>query len=129
MPLPLLPIQLLWITLVTDGLPALALVVDPVEADVLTRPPRPPGTPMLGRAEWRRIVLTGVLQAAVTLGAFAWYLQDEDLTHARSMAFTTLVFGELFRAFAARSQTKTFWKVGAFGNLKLLGVVVFSGAL
>ncbi len=129
MPLPLLPIQLLWINLVTDGLPALALVVDPVEADVLTRAPRPPGAPMLGRSQWKQVALTGALDAVVTLGAFAWYLRNEDLIHARNMAFTTLVFCELFRAFAARSQTKTFWQVGALGNLKLIIVVVVSGAL
>ena len=129
LPLPLLPIQLLWINLVTDGLPALALVVDPVEADVLTRPPRRPDAPMLGRPEWTSIALTGALQAAVTLGAFAWFLRGEDLVHARNMAFTTLVFGELFRAFAARSRTRTLWQLGAFGNLRLLGVVVLTASL
>ncbi len=129
LPLPLLPIQLLWINLVTDGLPALALVVDPVDADVLTRPPRKPEEPMLGRPEWTTVVFTGALQAIVTLGVFAWVLRDEGLDQARNMAFTTLVFGELFRAFAARSRTKLFWEVGAFSNMRLLGIVVFSAAL
>lgn len=129
LPLPLLPIQLLWINLVTDGLPALALVVDPVEADVLTRPPRKAEEPMLGRQEWKTIVLTGALQAGVVLGLFAWVLHEEGLDHARNMAFTTLVFGELFRAFAARSRTKLLWEVGAFSNLRLLAIVLFSAGL
>ncbi|MFZ5481143.1 MAG: cation-translocating P-type ATPase [Myxococcota bacterium] len=129
LPLPLLPIQLLWINLVTDGLPALALVVDPVEADVLARSPRRPEEPMLGRPEWRTVAVTGLLQATVTLAVFAWVLRDEGLAEARNMAFTTLVFGELFRAFASRSPTKMLWEVGALSNVRLLGVVAFSGAL
>jgi Ca2+-transporting ATPase len=126
LPLPLLPLHLLWINVVTDGLPALALVVDPAEDDVLQRPPRHPDEPMLGRAEWRFIITTGLLQAAATLGVFVWALNARDLSEARNLAFSVLVFGELFRAFAARSTTRVFWEVGAFTNVRLLAVVVFS---
>ena len=63
----------------TDGLPALALVVDPVEDDVLRRPPRHPDEPMLGPAQWRFIVATGLLLAAVTLGVFVWALRTRDV--------------------------------------------------
>jgi Ca2+-transporting ATPase len=125
-PLPLLPLHLLWINVVTDGLPALALVVDPPEEDVLRRPPRHPDEPMLGHKEWQFIVSTGLLQAAATLGVFVWALKARDLVEARNLAFSVLVFGELFRAFAARSTTRVFWEVGAFTNVRLLGVVVFS---
>jgi Ca2+-transporting ATPase len=125
-PLPLLPLQLLWINVVTDGLPALALVVDPPEADVLQRPPRHPDEPMLGRTQWRFIIATGLLEAATTLGVFVWALHARDVTEARDLAFTVLVFGELFRAFAARSTTRVFWEVGAFTNVRLLAVVVCS---
>ena len=126
LPLPRLPIQLLWINLVTDGLPALALVMDPVQEDVLARPPRPQDQPMLGRPEWLTIVATGSLQAAVTLGVFAWTLNAKGVGPAQNMAFATLVFGELFRAFAARSRTRTFWSIGALTNLRLVGVVLVS---
>ena len=126
LPLPLLPLHLLWINVVTDGLPALALVVDPPEEDVLQRPPRHPDEPMLGRTQWRFIVTTGLLQAAATLSVFVWALNARDLTEARNLAFSVLVFGELFRACAARSTTRMFWEVGAFTNVWLLGVVVFS---
>ncbi len=126
LPLPLLPLHLLWINVVTDGLPALALVVDPPEDDVMQRPPRHPDEPMLGRAEWRFIITTGLLQAAATLGVFVWALYARDLSEARNLAFSVLVFGELFRAFAARSTTKLFWEVGVFTNLRLLAVVAFS---
>jgi len=126
LPLPLLPLHLLWINLVTDGLPALALVTDPTDADVLTRPPRRPDAPMLGRPEWTNIAVTGLLQTVATLGVFVWALRTRDLTEARSLAFSTLVFGELFRAFAARSVTRLYWEVGVFTNLRLLGVVILS---
>jgi len=81
---------------------------------------------MLGRTQWNYIVLTGLLQAAAVLGVFVWALASRDLTEARNLAFTVLVFGELFRAFAARSMTRTFWEVGAFTNVRLLGVVMAS---
>ncbi len=126
LPLPLLPLQLLWVNLATDGLPALALVMDPTPPDVLRRPPRRPGDPILGRAQWRQILFTGAVEAATTLGAFAWALRARDLAEARNFAFTVLVFGELFRSFAARSSTRLFWEVGAFTNLRLLGVVLVS---
>jgi Ca2+-transporting ATPase len=126
MPLPLLPLHLLWINLATDGFPALALVMDPPDPDVLRRPPRSPAEPMLGRGEWMNVAWTGALQAAVTLGVFVWALRARGLDEARNLAFTTLVFGELFRAFASRSPTKLFWEVGAFSNLRLLGVVIVS---
>jgi P-type Ca2+ transporter type 2C len=126
LPLPLLPLHLLWINIVTDGLPALALVVDPPEDDVLQRQPRHPDEPMLGRAQWRFIIATGLLQAVTTMGVFVWALTERDLSEARNLAFSVLVFGELFRAFAARSTTRLFWEVGAFTNLRLLGVVVLS---
>jgi P-type Ca2+ transporter type 2C len=128
-PLPLLPLHLLWINVVTDGLPALALVVDPPEHDVLQRPPRHPDEPMLGQKEWQFIIATGLLEAVTILGMFAWALSTRDLVEARSLAFSTLVFAELFRAFAARSTTRLFWEVGAFTNLRLLGVVVVSVVL
>jgi Ca2+-transporting ATPase len=126
LPLPLLPMHLLWINIVTDGLPALALVMDPVTGDVMNRPPRNPDEPMLGHSEWAYVAATGALQATATLSVFAWALHSRDLATARSLAFATLVFGELFRAFAARSTTDIFWSVGAFTNLRLLGVVLAS---
>ena len=129
LPLPLLPLQLLWINLVTDGLPALALVMDPPESDVMARPPRPPTDPILGRGEWLAILATGALQATVTLGTFVWALRERDVAEARNLAFSVLVFGELFRSFASRSTTRVFWEVGAFSNLVLLAVVTGSAGI
>jgi len=126
MPLPLVPLQLLWINLMTDSLPALALVMDPARSELLEDPPRRPEEPMLGRAQWRTIFVTGALEAAVVFGVFLWADPVEHLERARSLAFSTLVFAELLRSFAARSPTRIFWEVGAFTNRVLLGVIIAS---
>jgi Ca2+-transporting ATPase len=126
LPLPLLPLHLLWINLVTDGLPSLTLVLDPISDDVMKRPPRAPSEPMLGRAEWRVVAMLGLLDGGVVLAAFWWRLDAGDLMTARTLAFDTLVCCELFRAFAARSRSLLLWEVGAFTNLRLLVVVVVS---
>jgi P-type Ca2+ transporter type 2C len=129
LPLPLLPLSLLWINLVTDGLPALALVTDPADPDGMAKPPRKPDEPMLAPAQWTQIVVTGLLEATVVLGVFAWALETRELAEARTLAFSVLVLGELFRAFAARSPERTFWEVGVFTNLRLLVVVLVSVCL
>jgi Ca2+-transporting ATPase len=129
-PLPLLPIQLLWINLVTDGLPALALATDPIDPGVLARPPRPQGAQLIDRDFLQRIALIGCLTAGVALSAFAyeWYV-DGSLAEARNAAFSVLVIAELLRAFGARSDAKTVWQVGLFSNLRLFVIVVASFAL
>jgi Ca2+-transporting ATPase len=126
LPLPLLPLHLLWINLVTDGFPALALVMDPPDRDAMARPPRAPAEPMLGRPQWLRIVGVGIMEAAVVLGLYLWALQSRSLLEARSLAFSTIVFAELFRAFAARSPTRVLFELGAFTNARLVAAVVLS---
>ena len=126
LPLPLLPLHLLWINLVTDGFPALALVMDPPDPDALTRPPRPPRESMLGRRQWRRIVATGAIEAAIVLGVFVWALRGRGVMEARALAFDTLVVSELLRSFAARSPTRVLSQLGVFTNARLVAVVVAS---
>jgi Ca2+-transporting ATPase len=129
LPLPLLPLQILWVNLVTDGLPALALVMDPVDREILRRPPRRPEEPMLGASEWRLIVAIGLLHAAVTLAVFVWALGTRDLAEARTLAFSTLVFGQIFSSLGFRSRRRLFWEVGPSTNLRLVAVVALSGLL
>ena len=120
LPLPLLALHMLWVNLVTDALPALALVMDPASADVLRRPPRPPSEPMLGRAEWVRVTIGGVLIAATVLVAFVWELDTDTLEHARTLAFSTLVFAQIFNVMAFRHLSRVSFEVGLFSNWRLL---------
>ncbi|MGE0022639.1 MAG: cation-translocating P-type ATPase [Hyphomicrobium sp.] len=129
-PLPLLPIQLLWINLVTDGLPALALATDPIEAGILERPPRPATARLIDRRFLLRLALIGSLTATVSLAAFAYELRvDGDLANARNAAFSVLVIAELLRSFGARSETRSIWEVGLFSNVRLFLIVAVSFAL
>lgn len=129
-PLPLLPLHLLWINLVTDGLPALALATDPIDHGVLNRPPRRSQAELLNRDFFKRTLFVGLLTASVTLGAFAYELYiDNSLEQARNAAFTTLVIAELLRAFGARSEQRTIWQIGIFSNMRLFLIVAVSFAL
>jgi Ca2+-transporting ATPase len=128
LPLPLLPLHLLWINLVTDGFPALALVMDPPDRDAMKKSPRRPDEPMLGPGQWLRIAAVGMLEAAVALAVFLWALRSRNLAEARSFTFSVIVFAELFRAFAARSPTRILWELGPFTNARLVASVVLSVA-
>jgi magnesium-transporting ATPase (P-type) len=99
LPIPLLPIHRLWINLVTDGLPALALATDPIDPDVMKRPPRRRDATFTDR---RFFTLT----AGVSLAVYLYSLQYETLEMARTNAFATLVYAEILRAFGCRSETK-----------------------
>ena len=126
LPPPLLPLHLLWINLVTDGIPALALVTDRSSDSIMQRPPRPATEPILGFKQWRQVAFAGALQAISTLTIFMWALEARGLEEARNLAFSVLVFGELLRAFSARDPDRTFWEVGVFSNLRLFAIVVVS---
>ncbi|HCC3243554.1 TPA: cation-translocating P-type ATPase [Legionella pneumophila] len=129
-PLPLLPIQLLWINLVTDGLPAIGLATDMSEPGILNRPPRATQKSMMDRAFFKRVTFVGCLKALVILGVFAYeYLIDKDLIQAQDAAFSVLVTAELLWAFGARSDTKNIWQVGFFSNLRLFFIVSISFSL
>jgi P-type Ca2+ transporter type 2C len=126
-PMPLLPIHLLWINLVTDGLPALALATDPPDRDVLSRPPRHPRAQLLDIEFVKTTAITGGLTALVTLSAFAFeYFNGGGVENARDAAFTVLVFSELFRSFGARSNVQPVWQLGLFTNIRLFAVVLAS---
>jgi Ca2+-transporting ATPase len=129
LPLPLLALHLLWVNLVTDGLPALALVMDPASEEALSRKPRPANEPMLGRTEWLRVFATGVLIGGVALIAFERELDVDSIEHARTMAFSTLVFAQIFNAVAFRSFDRVAFEVGLFSNPRLLAVMALTIAL
>lgn len=130
-PLPLLPLYLLWINLVTDGFAALALATDPIDRGVLNRPPRSSQVPLISRDLIKLTLFTGSLTASVTLVVFAYelYLMGNSLEQARDAAFTTLVIAGLLRAFGARSEQRTVWQISMFSNLRLCLVVAAAFAM
>jgi P-type Ca2+ transporter type 2C len=125
-PIPLLPIHLLWINLVTDGLPALALATEPIDPDVMQRPPRRSNESITDRKFFTTLILTGLLTAGVSLAAYLYGLRYHDLDTARTFAFATLVYAEILRSFGCRSETKTFWEIGPLSNLRLTLVVALA---
>lgn len=129
LPAPLLPIHLLWINLVTDGLPALCLATDAVDPDVMKLRPRTRGEALTDRSFLVRLIIAGGITAGVSFGVFLWALQHGTVETARSLAFTSLVFCELLKSFAFRSQNKPFWRLSFLSNPQLPLVVAASFAL
>jgi len=117
---PLAPIHLLWINLVTDGLPSLALAAEPVPVNVLEQTKRPSPTSFFDKNFYTEMIIVGVLTAILSLGVYGYSLRMEDEVTARTHVFSFLVFSELFRAFACRSDTKTFFQMKWTSNFYLL---------
>ena len=126
LPMPLLALHLLWINLVTDGLPALCLATDPIDSDVMKQPPRARNERITDGGFLGTMFLTGLLTAGVSLAVYLYALKYESLEMARTHAFAALVFAELLRAFGARSETRPLWRMNHLSNLNLLLVVSIS---
>ena len=129
--LPLLATHLLWINLVTDGAPALALGVDPADAGVMHEPPRPRGEGVITRRMWAGIFFVGAIMAAGTLLILDASLPggllegSGNLRYAQTMAFTTLMLFQIFNVFNARSDERSAF-VGLFANTWLWAAVLVS---
>jgi Ca2+-transporting ATPase len=128
LPIPLLPIQILWINLVTDGLPGLALAIEPGEPDVMRRPPRAPGESLFARGLWQQVVWLGLFIAGVVLAVQAWAIHTGS-PNWQTMVFTTLVVAQLCNAFAIRSETRSIFRVRFLGNPALLGAIALTVAM
>ncbi len=137
MPLPLLPVQILWMNLVTDGFPALGLGVEKAEPDIMDRPPRNPRAPILNRSQGIHILYVGLLIALVSLlmGYMEWHatgMPGADPHHEgalwQTMVFCTMVFSQLFLAFAERSDKHSLFSIGVHTNpyvlVSVLGAVL-----
>ncbi|MEW5321051.1 cation-translocating P-type ATPase [Geobacillus thermoleovorans] len=127
LPLPLVPIQILWVNLVTDGLPAMALGLDRPEENVMKRPPRRPDEGVFARGLGWKIISRGVLIGVVTLAAFltAYERSGEDLVYAQTAAFATLVLAQLIHVFDCRCDRSIFDR-HPFGNMYLVAAVAVS---
>jgi Ca2+-transporting ATPase len=132
-PPPLTAIQILWLNLVTDGLPALALGLEPAEPDIMRRPPRPPQAPVLGWGHGLTILAHGALVAAVCVAGFRWSWPGGDdpalLRHAQAVTFCVAAFAQLLFAIGCRSDRFTAFAIGFWKNPALLAAVVLSGLL
>jgi len=128
MPVPLIPIQILWINLVTDGLPALALSVDPPDSNIMNRPPRKSNESIFSRGLGTRILISGSLigGSAITAFMLMLYLTSGNIEMARTVAFATLIMAELIYAFESRSEYGDIWESGLFANKYLFFAVLSS---
>ena len=130
---PLLPIQLLWLNLVTDSFPALALGVENAEPGIMKQPPRNTHEGILDREMLGAIVFQAAAIAFASLLSYYWamkmYGTGRGLIHVRSVVFTTLILSELLRAFSSRSQVYTLFKIGFFSNMRMVQAVFASLAL
>jgi Ca2+-transporting ATPase len=122
MPLPLLPLQILWINLITDGPTALTLGVEPGERGVMRRPPYPPNESIFARTLGSHVVWVGMVMASLTLGVGYWYFHAAD-EHWRTMVFTTLAFSQMAHVLAIRSSTDSLFSIGLLSNRWLAAAV------
>ncbi|MCM2328651.1 MAG: cation-translocating P-type ATPase, partial [Lysobacter sp.] len=128
LPIPLLPIHILWVNLVTDGLPGLALAVEPAERGLMRRPPRPPQENVFARGMWQHIVWVGLLLGGVCVGTQAW-AHASGVAHWQTMVFTVLALSQLGHVLAIRSERESLFSLGVFSNLPLAATVGFTVAL
>jgi Ca2+-transporting ATPase len=128
LPIPLLPIQILWINLVTDGLPGLALAMEPEERGIMRRPPRPPKEPIFSHGLGWHMLWIGLLIGALSIGAQAWSYHSGS-PHWQTMVFNVLTFAQLFHVLAIRSERESLFRIGLMSNRALLGAVVLTFVL
>lgn len=137
----LLPIHILWINLVTDSLPALALAFDPANSDIMQRKPIKPGKGIFTKGMTWRVVYQGIMIGGLTLAAFMiglattkepigkLTLDQSKIEVGQTMAFVTLALSELVHVFNVRDNKKSIFKTGIFNNMKLIGAIIISAVL
>lgn len=130
MPLPLVPLQILWINLVTDGLPGLAMAVEQGESNIMRRAPRDPDEPIFDREMILQIIFVGTLMGAVSLGAGYWYwianpTRDYNASWG-TIVFTVLTLSQMGNALAIRSHHDSLFRIGVFSNPAMIGSVLLT---
>lgn len=131
LPLPLLPIHILWMNLVTDGFPALALAVDPKAPDLMQQPPRQAQARLLDGGRLWTIAGEGLMLGVIALGAFSCslFIWEQPIDQARTVTFTVMVAAQLVHAFNCRSERWSLFHIGVTTNHALIWAVVTSLAL
>lgn len=125
LPIPLLPIHILWINLLTDGLPGLALAAEPEEEGIMQRPPRPPKESIFAGGMWQYIIWCGLSIAGVSLFTQAWAISIGS-THWQTMVFTVLTLAQMWQVLAIRSENQSLLTQGLASNMPLLGAVLLT---
>ena len=131
MPLPLLPIHILWINVVTDGFPAFALGIDPIDPNIMERSPRSRNEAIITRQSIFSILGQGVFIALCSLLSFVFvlFVEKSSIERARTVAFIVLSCAQLFHAFNCRSMRKSLFRIGIFTNKKLIYAALLSFSL
>ena len=125
LPIPLLPIQILWVNLVTDGLPGLALAAEPAERGIMRRPPRPLQESIFAHGMWQHMVWVGLLMAGMCLLVQAWALQSGS-AHWQTMVFTVLTLSQLAHIMAIRSEKESLFVIGFLSNPAMAATIIFT---
>jgi Ca2+-transporting ATPase len=123
MPLPLLPLQILWINLLTDGLPAVALAVEPPERNIMKRPPFHPNESIFSRGIGFHIIWVGLAMGIISL-AMGWWYYTTGREDWQTMVFTVLTFSQIAHVLAIRSGWDSLFRVGLMSNKALLGAAI-----
>jgi Ca2+-transporting ATPase len=129
LPLPITAAQILWVNLVDDGLPNLALTIDPKERGLLNQKPRSQEEPLVDAEIKTLIFLISIVTGVFILFIFSWYLSHKDLDYARTVAFAVLGIDSLLYVFSARSLHRPIWKSGVFDNKWLIGAVIIGAVI
>lgn len=125
LPMPLLPIHILWINLLTDGLPGLAFAAEPQEKGIMQRPPRAPEESVFANGMWQHIIWIGLVIAGVSLFAQAWAIRTGS-AHWQTIIFTVLTLSQLMQAMAIRSDRESLFTQGLMTNKPIIGAVVLT---
>lgn len=128
LPIPLLAIHILWVNLITDGLPGLALASEPSEPDIMNRPPRNPKQSIFASGMAIHILWVGFFMGSVTLGMQAWAIHHEH-ANWQTMTFTVLCFSQMGHVMAIRSNRESLFKIGVFSNKPMLFALLITFAL
>ncbi len=128
LPVPLLPIHILWINLVTDGLPGLAFTAEPAERGIMSRPPRPPKESIFAHGMWQHIIWCGLFVGGITIAAQAWSIA-RGIEYWQTITFTVLTISQLFHSLAVRSELQSIITLGLRSNLYMLGAVLLTVGL
>jgi len=128
LPIPLLPIHILWVNLVTDGLPGLALAVEPEEKGIMQRPPRPPNESIFSHGMWQDIIWIGLLMGGVSIFTQAWAYHTGH-AHWQTMVFTVLTLSQMGNVLAVRSERASFFQLGVWTNRPMVGAVLLTFVL